>query len=84
MSWDFDDDNVPVPGHPLTAYLRIASRGSGCRVEIHQLTETTEQAAFMEAAWGMVLGRLKADTRRPRRPPHAPRPDDSDPSGPGP
>jgi uncharacterized protein YndB with AHSA1/START domain len=61
MSWDFDDDNVPVPGHPLTAYLRIASRDAGCRVEVHQLTETPDQAAFMEAAWGMVLGRLRAN-----------------------
>jgi uncharacterized protein YndB with AHSA1/START domain len=79
MSWDFDDDNVPVPGHLLTAYLRIAPRDAGCRVEVHQLTETSDQSAFMEAAWGMVLGRLKANIEaasrstagpapRPRRP----------------
>jgi uncharacterized protein YndB with AHSA1/START domain len=79
MSWDFDDDNVPVPGHPLTAYLRIAATDVGCRVEVHQLTETPDQATFMEAAWGMVLGRLKANfdaasrstgrpSPRPRRP----------------
>ena len=62
MSWDFDDQNVPVPGHPLTGYLRInpvaLPKGNGSRVVVHQLTENRQQAAFMEAAWGMVLGRL--------------------------
>src|SRR3954469_22412187 len=61
MSWDFEDDNVPVPGHSLTGYLRIHAQGTGSRVEVHQLTENVDQAAFMEAAWGMVLGRLKAN-----------------------
>jgi DNA-binding transcriptional ArsR family regulator/uncharacterized protein YndB with AHSA1/START domain len=61
MSWDFDDDNVPVPGHPLTGYLRIHGQGAGSRVEVHQLTENSDQATFMETAWGMVLGRLKAN-----------------------
>jgi DNA-binding transcriptional ArsR family regulator/uncharacterized protein YndB with AHSA1/START domain len=65
MSWDFDDDNVPVPGHPLTAYLRIRpGQDGGSRVEVHQLIETTKQAAFMESAWGMVLGRLKMNIDR--------------------
>jgi DNA-binding transcriptional ArsR family regulator/uncharacterized protein YndB with AHSA1/START domain len=79
MSWDFDDDNVPVPGHPLTGYLRVHAQDGGSRVEVHQLTENADQASFMEAAWGMVLGRLKsnlaavtdpgagADRRRHRR-----------------
>jgi uncharacterized protein YndB with AHSA1/START domain/DNA-binding transcriptional ArsR family regulator len=65
MSWDFDDDNVPVPGRPLTGYLRITAEpgpaGPGSRVQVHQLTESAEQVAFMEAAWGMVLGRLAAN-----------------------
>ena len=61
MSWDFEDDNVPVPGHPLTGYLRIEAQDAGSRVEVHQLTENADQAAFMEAAWGMVLGRLKTN-----------------------
>jgi DNA-binding transcriptional ArsR family regulator/uncharacterized protein YndB with AHSA1/START domain len=61
MSWDFEDDNVPVPGHPLTGYLRVHAQESGSRVEVHQLTENAEQASFMEAAWGMVLGRLTAN-----------------------
>jgi uncharacterized protein YndB with AHSA1/START domain/DNA-binding transcriptional ArsR family regulator len=61
MRWDFEDDNVPVPGHALTAYLRIHAQHAGSHVEVHQLTDTAEQAAFMEVAWGMVLGRLKAN-----------------------
>jgi uncharacterized protein YndB with AHSA1/START domain/DNA-binding transcriptional ArsR family regulator len=61
MRWDFEDDNVPVPGRPLIGYLRIDAEGAGSRVEVHQLTESPEQATFMEAAWGMVLGRLKGN-----------------------
>ena len=77
MTWDFEDDNVPVPGRPLTGYLRVYRDGKGSRVEVHQLVDTPEQAAFMEGAWAMVLGRLKtnvvaastgsAPSRRPRR-----------------
>jgi DNA-binding transcriptional ArsR family regulator len=59
MGWDFEDDNVPVPGRPLTGYLRLFDAGTGTRVEVHQLVDTPEQAEFMDAAWGMVLGRLK-------------------------
>ena len=61
MRWDFEDDNVPVPGRPLTGYLRIHARDGGSHVEVHQLTEDDDQANFMQAAWGMVLGRLKAN-----------------------
>jgi DNA-binding transcriptional ArsR family regulator len=60
MRWDFDDDNVPVPGRPLTGYLRLYDAGEGTRVEVHQLVDSAEQAEFMDAAWGMVLGRLKS------------------------
>jgi DNA-binding transcriptional ArsR family regulator len=60
MSWDFDEANVPLPGRPLTGYLRVGDTASqGSRVEVHQLVETPQQATFMEAAWGVVLGRLK-------------------------
>jgi uncharacterized protein YndB with AHSA1/START domain len=59
MRWDFDDSNVPVPGRPMTGYLRIFQLRRGSRVEVHQLVDRAEQAEFMEAAWGMVLGRLK-------------------------
>jgi DNA-binding transcriptional ArsR family regulator/uncharacterized protein YndB with AHSA1/START domain len=61
MRWDFEDDNVPVPGGELTAYLRVRpGRAGGARVEVHQLLESSDQAELMEVAWGMVLGRLKA------------------------
>jgi DNA-binding transcriptional ArsR family regulator len=60
MSWDFDDDNVPVPGRPLTGYLRLFDAAGGTRVEVHQLVDNPEQAEFMDVAWGVVLGRLKA------------------------
>ena len=61
MTWDFDDGNIPVPGHPVSGYLRIYPDDGGSRVVVHQLVNTAEQAAFMEVAWGMVLGRLKAN-----------------------
>jgi DNA-binding transcriptional ArsR family regulator len=75
MSWDFDDDNVPVPGHPLTGYLRIRpGPGGGSHVEVHQLVDTSTQATFMEAAWGMVLGRLKTNIGAAVRSEATPRP----------
>jgi uncharacterized protein YndB with AHSA1/START domain/DNA-binding transcriptional ArsR family regulator len=64
MVWDFEDDRLPLPGRELTAYWQctpIEVRGRrerGCRVQVHQLVEDEEQAAFMHAAWQMVLGRL--------------------------
>jgi DNA-binding transcriptional ArsR family regulator/uncharacterized protein YndB with AHSA1/START domain len=61
MRWDFEDDNVPVPGHELVGYLRVEARSKGgARVEVQQLVDDAEQAVFMEAAWGLVLGRLQA------------------------
>ena len=60
MSWDFEDDNVPVPGGEMTGYLRVRPRPGGAYVEVHQLVDTATQAEFMEAAWTLVLGRLKA------------------------
>ena len=64
MRWDFDDDNVPVPGGEMTGYLRIHPHPDGARVEVHQLVETAAEADFMEGAWGFVLGRLKAGVVR--------------------
>jgi DNA-binding transcriptional ArsR family regulator/uncharacterized protein YndB with AHSA1/START domain len=60
MRWDFDDDNVPVPGGEMTGYLRIQPHDGGALVEVHQIVETAAQAEFMEKAWALVLGRLKA------------------------
>jgi uncharacterized protein YndB with AHSA1/START domain/DNA-binding transcriptional ArsR family regulator len=85
MRWDFEDDNVPVPGDEMTGYLRIQPQGRGSRVEVHQLVDTPAQAAFMEGAWARLLGRLKAGVTRaldpaepmpprPARPKHSPSP----------
>jgi DNA-binding transcriptional ArsR family regulator/uncharacterized protein YndB with AHSA1/START domain len=61
MRWDFEDDNVPIPGRELVGYLRIRPHGAKrADVEVQQLVENPRQAEFMEAAWGMVLGRLRA------------------------
>ena len=80
MSWDFEDDNVPLPGREMTGYLWVQPRdGGGSRVEVHQLVEDANQAQFMEVAWASVLGRLRegvvaaSDPKedvspRPRRP----------------
>ena len=76
MRWDFDDDNVPVPGGEMTGYLRIHPHTDGARVEVHQLVETAAEAEFMEGAWAFVLGRLKAGVVRASDPGQAmpPRP----------
>jgi DNA-binding transcriptional ArsR family regulator/uncharacterized protein YndB with AHSA1/START domain len=63
LRWDFEDDNVPVPGGELTGYVRLFRAGRGTHVEVHQLVDTLAQAEFMEAAWTTVLGRLKANVR---------------------
>lgn len=61
MSWDFEDENVPVPGRPLTGYLRVlpGSKKKGSRIEVHQLVDTPQQVELMESAWGMVLSRFE-------------------------
>jgi DNA-binding transcriptional ArsR family regulator/uncharacterized protein YndB with AHSA1/START domain len=64
MRWDFEDDNVPVPGGEMTGYLRIQAAPGGAHVEVHQLVDTIAQAEFMAGAWGVVLGRLKAGVVR--------------------
>lgn len=76
MQWDFEDDNVPLPGRPLTGYLWIRPAGRGSHVEVHQLVDTPRQAEFMEAAWALVLGRLRAGVVDASDPDHpiAPRP----------
>ena len=60
LRWDFEDDNVPVPGGETPGYLRFYGTGvETCQVEVQQLVDGEEQARFMEAAWAMVLGRCK-------------------------
>jgi len=68
MRWDFDDDNIPVPGGEMTGYLRVHPRPDGARVEVHQLVETAAEAEFMEGAWALVLGRLRAGVVRASNP----------------
>jgi hypothetical protein len=60
MRWDFEDDNVPIPGGEMTGNLRVTPGDGGAHVEVHQLVDTPVQADFMQRAWTMVLGRLKA------------------------
>jgi DNA-binding transcriptional ArsR family regulator/uncharacterized protein YndB with AHSA1/START domain len=60
LRWDFEDDNVPLPGGEMAAYVRVQRRGRGARVAVHQLVDDERAAAFMETAWSVVLGRLKA------------------------
>ena len=59
MRWDFEDDNMPVPGNELFAYLHLESTRRGCRVTVRQFADTLAHAQFLEVAWTMVLGRLK-------------------------
>jgi hypothetical protein len=69
MRWDFEDDNIPVPGGEMTGYLRVRPDGdTRAHVEVHQLADTPAQAEFMEAAWTMVLGRFRAGVARAARP----------------
>ena len=58
MRWDFEDDEVPVPGRELVAYLRVHGLRAGSRVEIHQFAADERQAAFLTDAWSLVLGRF--------------------------
>ena len=59
LRWDFEDDNVPVPGGEMVGYLRFTATEGGSRVEAQQLCADDAAADFMEVAWAMVLGRLR-------------------------
>jgi uncharacterized protein YndB with AHSA1/START domain len=75
MTWDFDDDAVPVPGRQLIGYLRFTQDGGRTRIEVHQHAATETQASFLTTAWSTVLGRFvehaggqSTRTRRAPRP----------------
>jgi DNA-binding transcriptional ArsR family regulator/uncharacterized protein YndB with AHSA1/START domain len=77
MRWDFEDDNIPVPGDERVAYLRVTATEAGSSVEVDQIVADAREAEFMTVAWSMVLGRMKqslvdaatpARERRPKRP----------------
>ncbi len=57
LRWDHAEGTVPLPGDELAAYLRFAPNETGTRIELHQLVANEEQCAFMQLAWGYVLGR---------------------------
>jgi uncharacterized protein YndB with AHSA1/START domain len=59
LRWDFDDDNVPIPGGEMIGYMRFSAIETGTHVEVHQLLNAPEHAGFVEGAWTLVLGRLK-------------------------
>jgi DNA-binding transcriptional ArsR family regulator/uncharacterized protein YndB with AHSA1/START domain len=60
VRWDFEDDIIPVPGCEMTGYVRFFPSGEGTHVAVHQIVDTMAHAEFMEGAWTLVLGRLKA------------------------
>ncbi len=59
LRWDFEDDNVPIPGGEMIGYMRFSARRKGCRIEVHQLCDSEAQVEFMDVAWRMVLGRYR-------------------------
>ncbi len=64
LRWDFEDDNVPVPGGEMVAYMRfVAVSERRARVDVHQLVDSAAHAEFMEIAWSMVLGRAAQGIR---------------------
>jgi DNA-binding transcriptional ArsR family regulator/uncharacterized protein YndB with AHSA1/START domain len=60
LRWDFDDENVPIPGGEMVGYMRFSEIDGGTHVEVHQLLNAPEHAKFVESAWTLVLGRLKS------------------------
>jgi len=68
LRWDFEDDVVPVPGGEMTGYMRFTAVEGGTRVDVHQIVDTGVQAEFMEGAWTLVLGRLRAGIVRALEP----------------
>ena len=79
MRWDFDDEQVPLPGRELIAYLRIDPTAHGSHVTVHQLAPDDRRSTFLARAWAVVLGRL-VDAHRPDPParPRRPRPKTAD------
>ena len=76
MRWDFEDEDVPLPGRQLVGYLRVHPQGRGSRVEVHQLAADEAQASFLGTAWSLVLGRFAQAHEEGAAPParRAPRP----------
>jgi DNA-binding transcriptional ArsR family regulator/uncharacterized protein YndB with AHSA1/START domain len=60
MAWDAATGELPVPGRQAVGYLRFEETDGGTRIEVQQLCDFAEQAAFMERAWTYVLARFEA------------------------
>jgi uncharacterized protein YndB with AHSA1/START domain len=60
LRWDFEDEAVPVPGSEVVTYVRFEPVGPHCRVTVHQFAADDRQAEFLDSAWSMVLGRMRA------------------------
>lgn len=72
MTWDHEvDAELPVPGRGQRAYLTVEPSDGGARVTVHQLIESSQQAAYMESIWRTVLGRLHTAFSPATRPPRA-------------
>jgi DNA-binding transcriptional ArsR family regulator/uncharacterized protein YndB with AHSA1/START domain len=57
MEWDFDFNDIPMPGELRRAHLIITPTASrGCRLEIIQFITNPEQEPYMTSAWRYVLG----------------------------
>ena len=63
MTWDFEAEQVPVPGAGQRAFLEISAHPNGCRVELHQLVGSETEARYMERAWGVMLARFRDGVR---------------------
>ena len=63
MTWDFEAEQVPVPGAGQRAYLEITPRPGGCHLELHQFVRSETQARYMERAWGVMLARFRDRVR---------------------
>jgi DNA-binding transcriptional ArsR family regulator/uncharacterized protein YndB with AHSA1/START domain len=59
MAWDFEANDIPLPGADNRAYLEISARKRGCHLQLTQLARSAEHAAYMERAWGLILGRFR-------------------------
>lgn len=59
MRWDFEADTVPLPGEARHAYLHFTPTADGVRLDLHQLVRSSDEAAYMERAWGLVLARFR-------------------------
>lgn len=59
MRWDFASDDLPVPGGEMSGYLRFEGDARRTRVTVHQIVDDETQAAFMQTAWSLVLGRAR-------------------------